>query len=58
MSDAKKEKLGEMLDPEIVKAAAKNAADVAAKFIKKHPLESVGGAFVIGIVVGLLINRK
>lgn len=52
------EKIVEALDPEAIKEAAKNAADLATKFIKKHPLESVGGALALGVVIGLLINRK
>lgn len=46
------------LDPEKLKEAASNAADEASKFIKKHPLESVGVALVAGVLIGLLINRK
>lgn len=52
------EKIADALDPEKIKEAAKNAADVATDFIKKHPLESVGGALALGVVIGLLINRK
>jgi len=50
--------LDDALDREKIKAAAKAAADLAGDFIKKHPLESVGGALALGIVIGLLINRK
>lgn len=46
------------IDAEKIKEAATNAADIAAKFIKKHPLESVGGALAVGLIIGLLINRK
>ncbi|MBS1960433.1 MAG: hypothetical protein JST80_13230 [Bdellovibrionales bacterium] len=46
------------LDPDKLKEAASNAADEAAKFIKKHPLESIGAALVAGVLIGLLINRK
>jgi ElaB/YqjD/DUF883 family membrane-anchored ribosome-binding protein len=46
------------VDPEKIKTAAKEVADVASDFIKKHPLESVGAALALGLVVGLLINRK
>jgi ElaB/YqjD/DUF883 family membrane-anchored ribosome-binding protein len=46
------------LDQEKIKELASQAAIVAAKFIKKHPLESVGGALALGLLVGLLINRK
>ena len=46
------------MDPEKIKEAAASAADQAAKFIRKHPLESVGGALVVGVLIGLLINRK
>ena len=45
-------------DPEMIKDAASDLAEKAAKFIKKHPLESVGGALVLGLVVGLWIKRK
>jgi ElaB/YqjD/DUF883 family membrane-anchored ribosome-binding protein len=46
------------LDPEKIKEAASSVADAAAKFIKKHPFETVGGALVLGLLAGLLINRK
>ena len=46
------------LDPEKIKEAASQAASIAAKFIKKHPLETVGGALVVGVIIGLMINRK
>jgi len=45
-------------DPEKIKALASQAANVASKFIKKHPIESVAGAMALGLVIGLLINRK
>lgn len=46
------------LDPEQIKEAAADVAEEAAKFIKKHPFESVGGALLVGLLVGLFINRK
>ena len=52
------ESLFSSLDPEKIKEAASNVADEAAKIIKKHPFESVGAALVVGVVIGLLINRK
>jgi ElaB/YqjD/DUF883 family membrane-anchored ribosome-binding protein len=51
-------KTPEAIDPEKLKATAKQVADIAAEFIKKHPLESVGAALALGLVAGLLINRK
>lgn len=46
------------IEPEKIKEVAADLADQAAEFIRKHPLESVGGALVAGLLLGLLINRK
>ena len=46
------------LNPDQIKETASAFADQAAKFIKKHPFESVGGALLVGLLAGLLINRK
>ena len=46
------------IDPEKLKEAASGAADEVAKFIKKHPFESVVGALLAGFVIGVLITRK
>lgn len=46
------------LSPEAIREMAKKSADSAIQFIKKHPLESVGGALVTGFFIGFFINRK
>jgi ElaB/YqjD/DUF883 family membrane-anchored ribosome-binding protein len=50
--------LASSLHPEKIKDAASDLAEHAAEFIRKHPLESVGGALVAGLLIGLWINRK
>ena len=47
-----------ILNPEAIKETASALADQAAKFIKKHPFECVGGALLIGLLAGLFINRE
>ncbi len=39
-------------------ARAKAAAEDAASFVREHPLESVGIAAAVGIVLGLLLGRR
>ena len=46
------------LDPEKIKEAAAKVADEAAELIRKHPLASVGGALIVGVLLGLFIKRK
>lgn len=46
------------LDLEQIKDAASDAAEIAAHFIKKHPLECVGGALLAGLLVGIWIGKK
>jgi ElaB/YqjD/DUF883 family membrane-anchored ribosome-binding protein len=46
------------VDPEKLKELAADAAKTATDFIKKYPLESVGGALAVGVLIGLFINRK
>lgn len=52
------ESIFSQINPEVMKEAASDLADAAAKFIKKHPFESVGGALIAGLLLGLLIKRK
>ena len=49
-------KLGELEDD--VAARAKAAADQAAKYVRDNPLQSVGVAAAVGIVIGLLLGRR
>ena len=46
------------IDAEQIKESAAEFADTAAKLIKKHPIQSVVGALVAGVLVGMLIKRK
>ena len=46
------------VDPEAIKVAVSDISDAAVKFIKKHPLECVGAAVLLGLVVGLIVKRK
>lgn len=46
------------LDSDKVKEVASNLANEATKFIKKHPLASVGGALIAGFILGLLVKKK
>ncbi len=46
------------LDLEQIKDAASDAAEIAARFIKKHPLESVGAALLAGVLVGIWVGKK
>lgn len=41
-----------------LKGAAEDLADDAAKFIRKYPLRTVGGAFAVGVLLGAWLNRK
>jgi ElaB/YqjD/DUF883 family membrane-anchored ribosome-binding protein len=50
---------GEFLsDPEAIKEAAANAADLAADYIRKHPFQAIGVSFAAGILAGLFINQR
>ena len=41
-----------------VSARAKAATDEAARYVRDNPLESVGIAAAVGIVIGLLLGRR
>ena len=41
-----------------VAARAKAAAEQAASYVRENPLQSVGVAAAVGIVVGLMIGRR
>ena len=37
---------------------AVNGAKITDKFIREHPYESIGIGFGIGVLIGILLNRK
>jgi ElaB/YqjD/DUF883 family membrane-anchored ribosome-binding protein len=45
-------------DPEAIKEAASNAAESVAEYIRKHPYQTVGAAFAVGLLAGLYLNKR
>ena len=54
--DKARERLNEL--EEDVTQRAKAATDDAAQYVREHPLQSVGIAAAIGVVVGLMLGRR
>lgn len=57
----KREKLNDALDSakaSALQAKAATGARAADKVIREHPYEAVGIAFGVGLLIGVLINRK
>jgi ElaB/YqjD/DUF883 family membrane-anchored ribosome-binding protein len=48
----------EPFNAERLKKLGADAAEDVAQFIKKYPLQTVGGVLVLGVVLGLMINKK
>jgi ElaB/YqjD/DUF883 family membrane-anchored ribosome-binding protein len=62
-SKDKKDTLGDSIsslfkDPEAIKEAAADAAEGVADYIRKHPYQSVGVSFAVGLLSGLFIGKK
>jgi ElaB/YqjD/DUF883 family membrane-anchored ribosome-binding protein len=45
-------------DPEAIKEAAGKAADTVADYIRKHPYQTVGTAFAVGLLAGLFFSKR
>ena len=51
-----KEKLAEAQS--VLSARGKMATEATSEYVRAHPIEAVGGAALVGLLVGLLIARR